>query len=89
MIKNTKTTITTTVLDPNTSQKKVFTVEKSKPPSITISRANWTSHVLLGISVCLLALACMSVIQKSSSLAGLWLPTALMIPVLFRHRYRD
>jgi len=64
-------------------------VEKSKQPPITISRANWTSHVLLGISVCLLALACMSVIQKSSSLAGLWLPTALMIPVLFRHRYRD
>jgi diguanylate cyclase (GGDEF)-like protein/PAS domain S-box-containing protein len=31
----------------------------------------------------------MSVIQKSSSLAGLWLPTALMIPVLFHHRYRD
>ncbi|CAM3738113.1 diguanylate cyclase [Rahnella bruchi] len=64
-------------------------MEKSKPPSILVNRANWTSHVLLGISVCLLALACMSVIQKSSSLAGLWLPTALMIPVLFHHRYRD
>nr|WP_238485711.1 diguanylate cyclase [Rahnella ecdela] len=44
---------------------------------------------MLGISVCLMALACMSVIQKSSSLAGLWLPTALMIPALFHHRYRD
>ncbi|RJT44589.1 PAS domain S-box protein [Rahnella woolbedingensis] len=64
-------------------------MEKSKAPSILVNRANWTSHVLLGISVCLLALACMSVIQKSSSLAGLWLPTALMIPVLFHHRYRD
>ncbi|WP_244216706.1 diguanylate cyclase [Rahnella bruchi] len=89
MIKNRKTIITATVLDPNSSLKKVFTVEKSKPPSILVNRANWTSHVLLGISVCLLALACMSVIQKSSSLAGLWLPTALMIPVLFHHRYRD
>ncbi|MGP6470881.1 diguanylate cyclase domain-containing protein [Rahnella aceris] len=64
-------------------------MENSKPPSTGANRANWTSCLLLGISTCLLAFACLSIIQKSSSLAGLWLPTALLIPVLFHHRYRD
>ncbi|MCX2942794.1 diguanylate cyclase [Rahnella perminowiae] len=63
-------------------------MEKSKPLSRRIYRANWTSCLLLGISICLLALTCLSIIQKSSSLAGMWLPTALLIPVLFHNRYR-
>lgn len=53
------------------------------------SRVGWKVSLALGISICLLALACMKVIQQSSSLASVWLPTALLIPVLFHHRYRD
>lgn len=64
-------------------------MEKSTTPAFNVNRVNWTSSLLLGMSICLLALACMSIIQKSSSLAGLWLPTALLIPVLFHHNYRD
>jgi len=65
-------------------------VERSKPPSLIVhNRANWKAPVLLGISVCLLALACMNIIQRQSNLAGLWLPTALLIPVLFHHHYRQ
>ena len=64
-------------------------MENSQPTSHMVNRANWASCSLLGVSICLLAIACMSIIQRSDGLAGLWLPTALLIPVLFHHRYRD
>lgn len=64
-------------------------MEKSKPTAFLAERVNWKVPVLTGIAICLLALACLNIIQKTSSLAGLWLPTALLIPVLFHHRYRD
>lgn len=51
-------------------------------------RANWKTPLLTGISICLLALVCMKIIQNSSTLAGLWLPTSLLIPVLFHHNFR-
>nr|WP_279639220.1 PAS domain S-box protein [Rahnella contaminans] len=70
-------------------QKRVFIVERSQPPSLIVHRADWKAPLLLGIAICLLALACMNVIQRQSSLAGLWLPTALLIPVLFHHPYRQ
>ena len=53
------------------------------------SPISWKTLLVLAVSICLLALACMKVIQQSSSLASVWLPTALLIPVLFHHRYRD
>src|SRR5471030_2532780 len=52
-------------------------------------RINWKALLALGIGIGLLALVCMRVIQQSSSLASVWLPTALLIPVLFHYRYRD
>src|SRR5476651_1112811 len=48
----------------------------------------WKVLLALGLGTGLLALICLKVIQQSSSLAVVWLPTALLIPVLFHYRYR-
>jgi len=64
-------------------------VEKIKQTTFFSEKVNWKVPLLTGIAICLLALACLGIIQKTSSLAGLWLPTALLIPVLFHHRYLD
>ena len=64
-------------------------MEKIKQTTFFSEKVNWKVPLLTGIAICLLALACLGIIQKTSSLAGLWLPTALLIPVLFHHRYLD
>jgi len=64
-------------------------VEKSKPTAFLVEKVNWKVPLLTGIAICLLALACLNIVQKTASLAGLWLPTAFLIPVLFHHRYLD
>lgn len=53
------------------------------------SSVTWKVSLALGISICLLALACLKIIQQSSSLAAVWLPTSLLIAVLFHYSYRD
>lgn len=53
------------------------------------SKVSWKTLLVLAITICLLAFFCMQVIRQSLSLASMWLPTALLIPVLFHHRYRD
>ncbi len=71
------------------SLRKVFAVEKNMLRLSAPSPVAWKMSLVIAISVCMLALACLKILQQSSSLAAVWLPTALLIPVLFHHRYRD
>lgn len=50
---------------------------------------NWVRVLTLAITQCGLALLCLSIIHHSSSLAALWLPTSVLMTVLFYHRYRE
>lgn len=64
-------------------------MKKSSTYSTDASHADWTITLSLGVTVCILTIFCLVVIQPFVSLAAIWLPTALLIPVLFHHRYSD
>ncbi|MGC6387686.1 diguanylate cyclase domain-containing protein [Ewingella sp. S1.OA.A_B6] len=64
-------------------------MEKNMLGLFSASQVTWKVLLALGLSIGLLALVSLKVIQQTSSLAAIWLPTALLIPVLFHYCYRD
>ncbi|GAB2953457.1 diguanylate cyclase domain-containing protein [Hafnia psychrotolerans] len=64
-------------------------MEKNMLSLFSASQNIWKVLLALGFSIGVLALVCMKFVQQTSNLASVWLPTALLITVLFHYRYRD